>query len=174
MPFDLAACVLALMNIDPLEPVVRGVAQCLAPGGRFVMVILHPAFRSPGLTSWGWEEQEAKRGGRRGYRQYRRAQRRLVVRQRLRNAVTHRAGLSGGATTGDVHQHIEFRAGVGQLQRLADNHPQRFVFEIVVNLFVIDLEIACSRPQVNSRGRTFPAACSVILNISHDAIRSWG
>ena len=72
VPFDLAACVLALMNIDPLEPVVRGVAQCLAPGGRFVMVILHPAFRSPGLTSWGWEEQEAKRGGRRGYRQYRR------------------------------------------------------------------------------------------------------
>jgi ubiquinone/menaquinone biosynthesis C-methylase UbiE len=53
-PFDAAACVLALMNIDDLDAVCRGVSRCLKPGGRFVAVILHPAFRSPQTTAWGW------------------------------------------------------------------------------------------------------------------------
>ena len=64
-PFDAAACVMALMNIDPLEPVIRGAAGLLKPGGVFVGVILHPAFRAPGQTSWGWEERGAEAGGRR-------------------------------------------------------------------------------------------------------------
>ncbi|CAG0986870.1 putative RNA pseudouridine synthase [Phycisphaerales bacterium] len=54
--FDAAACVLALMNIDPLSPLTRGVAELLAPGGVFVGIILHPAFRAPGQTSWAWDE----------------------------------------------------------------------------------------------------------------------
>lgn len=54
--FDAAACVMALMNIEPLSPVMAGVAKHLKAGGRFVSVILHPAFRSPGQTSWGWAE----------------------------------------------------------------------------------------------------------------------
>lgn len=58
-PFDRACCVLALMNIDPLTPVMRSVASALVPGGTFVGVILHPAFRAPGQTSWGWEELAA-------------------------------------------------------------------------------------------------------------------
>lgn len=53
-PFDAAACVLALMNMDDLESVCRGIAASLRPGGRFVGVILHPAFRSPQTTAWGW------------------------------------------------------------------------------------------------------------------------
>lgn len=53
-PFDAAACVLALMNIDDLDGVCAGVASRLAPGGRFVAVVLHPAFRAPRDTSWGW------------------------------------------------------------------------------------------------------------------------
>ena len=54
--FDAATCVMALMNIDPLEPVLRGAAAVLRPGGAFIAVILHPAFRAPGQTSWGWDE----------------------------------------------------------------------------------------------------------------------
>ncbi len=54
-PFDAASCVMALMNIEPLSPVFAGVASLLKPGGRFVGVILHPAFRSPGQTAWGWD-----------------------------------------------------------------------------------------------------------------------
>ncbi|MFA6133200.1 MAG: pseudouridine synthase [Phycisphaerae bacterium] len=53
--FDAAVCVLALMNIDPFEPVLRGVAAMLKPGGTFTVVIMHPAFRSPGQTAWGWD-----------------------------------------------------------------------------------------------------------------------
>ncbi|MFN0012553.1 MAG: pseudouridine synthase [Phycisphaerales bacterium] len=53
--FDLATCVMALTNIDPLEPVFRGVAALLKPRGRFVAVFSHPAFRAPQQTGWGWD-----------------------------------------------------------------------------------------------------------------------
>jgi 23S rRNA-/tRNA-specific pseudouridylate synthase/SAM-dependent methyltransferase len=69
-PFDAAACVMALMNIDPLEPVFRGAAGLLRPGGALVGVIVHPAFRAPKRTSWGWEG--GSRPGSAGVRQYRR------------------------------------------------------------------------------------------------------
>ncbi len=52
--FDACVSVLALMNIDPLDDVLRGVASLVRPGGSFVGVILHPAFRSPGISHWGW------------------------------------------------------------------------------------------------------------------------
>ncbi|MBL8761042.1 MAG: methyltransferase domain-containing protein [Phycisphaerae bacterium] len=64
--FDGVACVMALMNIDPILPLMRGVAGVLKLGGRFVMVILHPAFRAPGRTSWGWEYERPRRGPRAG------------------------------------------------------------------------------------------------------------
>jgi ubiquinone/menaquinone biosynthesis C-methylase UbiE len=53
--FDAASCIMALSNIDPLEPVMRGVAGALKPGGIFVWIITHPAFRAAGQTSWGWD-----------------------------------------------------------------------------------------------------------------------
>lgn len=63
-PFDAATCVMALMNIDPLEPVLRGAAGVLKSGGSLVAVILHPAFRAPGQTGWGWDRppQRPSRG----------------------------------------------------------------------------------------------------------------
>lgn len=56
--FDSATCLMALMNIEPLAPLFSGLAKKLRGGGRFVSVLLHPAFRSPGQTSWGWESGE--------------------------------------------------------------------------------------------------------------------
>jgi RluA family pseudouridine synthase len=53
--FDAATSVMALMNIDPLDPVLAGCAQALRPGGALVIVILHPAFRAPRQTAWGFE-----------------------------------------------------------------------------------------------------------------------
>ena len=52
--FDAAICVMALMNIEPLGPVLDGIAAQLKHGAPFVAVMLHPAFRAPGQTSWGW------------------------------------------------------------------------------------------------------------------------
>ena len=52
---DAVTCVMALMNIDPLDAVFKSLAAALKPGGRFVGVMLHPAFRTPRQTSWGLE-----------------------------------------------------------------------------------------------------------------------
>lgn len=74
-PFDAATCVMALMNIEPLDPIIRGCADLLRPGGAFVAIILHPAFRAPGQTKWGWDEAgRSERGGAKpkGVRQFRR------------------------------------------------------------------------------------------------------
>jgi 23S rRNA-/tRNA-specific pseudouridylate synthase/2-polyprenyl-3-methyl-5-hydroxy-6-metoxy-1,4-benzoquinol methylase len=73
--FDAAVCVLALMNIDDLDAVCRGVADRLVPGGVFVSVVIHPAFRSPGVTSWEWTEAAS------GPVQYRRVDRYLAARE---------------------------------------------------------------------------------------------
>lgn len=57
-PFDAASCLMALMNIDDLDAVFARAAAALRPGGRFVAVILHPAFRTPRQTAWGWESPQ--------------------------------------------------------------------------------------------------------------------
>lgn len=58
--FDAATCIMALANIDPLGPVMEGVAAALRPGGRFVWVITHPAFRAHGQSEWGWDAKAHK------------------------------------------------------------------------------------------------------------------
>jgi RluA family pseudouridine synthase len=57
---DAAACIMALGNIDSVEPVFRGIANALKPGGTLTFVVAHPSFRSPGQTSWGWDEHAGK------------------------------------------------------------------------------------------------------------------
>jgi len=57
--FDLATCVLALANLAPLAPVFAGVSAALAPGGRFAAVLMHPCFRIPRASSWGWDDEQA-------------------------------------------------------------------------------------------------------------------
>lgn len=52
--FDAAACVLALMNIEDIDGAAGSIAAALRPGGRAVLVLLHPVLRSPKLTGWGW------------------------------------------------------------------------------------------------------------------------
>ena len=60
-PYDAAVCVLALMNIDRIEEVFAGAMARLKPGAKMVSVILHPAFRNPGATAWGWILDERTR-----------------------------------------------------------------------------------------------------------------
>jgi len=71
--FDAAACVLAIQNIHPLPPVFQSVARILKPAGRFVIVMMHPCFRGPKETSWGWDDA--------GKVQYRRVDRYLLPRK---------------------------------------------------------------------------------------------
>jgi ubiquinone/menaquinone biosynthesis C-methylase UbiE len=69
--FAAAVCVLAIQNIHPLPPLLAGIARCLQqspqappPGAesaaiqpRLVLVMMHPCFRGPKHTAWGWDEE---------------------------------------------------------------------------------------------------------------------
>jgi SAM-dependent methyltransferase len=54
--FDHAALVMALQDLDPIQPVLAGIAAAVRPGGRVVMVMTHPVFRIPRRTTWGFDE----------------------------------------------------------------------------------------------------------------------
>ncbi len=71
--FSAAACVLAIQNIHPLPPVFESIARILEPAGRLVIVMMHPCFRGPKETSWGWDESAKI--------QYRRIDRYLIPRK---------------------------------------------------------------------------------------------
>lgn len=94
--FDSAACILAIQNMHPIGPVFTGVARVLKPGGHFVLVMMHPAFRGPKETSWGWDEQTKV--------QYRRVDRYLLPRKTP--IVTH-PGSAPGKYTWSFHKPIE-------------------------------------------------------------------
>jgi ubiquinone/menaquinone biosynthesis C-methylase UbiE len=54
--FDVATCLLAIQNMDPLAPVVKEMSRVLKPGGRIALVLNHPCFRIPRQTGWGIDE----------------------------------------------------------------------------------------------------------------------
>lgn len=92
--FAAAACVLAIQNIHPIGPVFQNVARILRPGGRLVLVMMHPCFRGPKETSWGWD----------GDVQFRRVDRYLLPRKTP--IVTH-PGSAPDVYTWTFHKPIE-------------------------------------------------------------------
>lgn len=50
------AIVLAIQNIQNLNGVIKEVSRVLADGGKFYLVLNHPAFRIPESTSWAFDE----------------------------------------------------------------------------------------------------------------------
>ncbi len=52
---EVVVAVLTLQNMEHIEKVFDGVARSLVPGGRFYMVLNHPTFRIPKVTSWGYD-----------------------------------------------------------------------------------------------------------------------
>lgn len=51
-----AMFVLSIQDMDPLQDVIASTARVLAPGGRVVMFMIHPAFRAPRGSGWGYDE----------------------------------------------------------------------------------------------------------------------
>ena len=94
--FTAAACVLAIQNIHPIQPVFAGMHRLLKPGGRLVLVMMHPSFRGAKETSWGWDKRQKV--------QYRRVDRYLVPRKTP--IVTH-PGKDPGAYTWTFHKPLE-------------------------------------------------------------------
>ncbi len=94
--FDAALCVLAIQNIHPLAPVFEGVARFLKPGGQLVIVMMHPCFRGPKETSWGWDESAKV--------QFRRTDRYLLPRK---NPIVTHPGSAPGEYTWTFHRPIQ-------------------------------------------------------------------
>jgi len=55
--FAAVLAVLTLQNMERIEPVCVEAARVLAPRGKFVGVINHPAFRIPTHSSWGFDSK---------------------------------------------------------------------------------------------------------------------
>lgn len=55
--FTAVACVLALQNIEDIKAVFKEVRRTLAPGGRLVLVLNHPAFRVLKRSGWGYDDE---------------------------------------------------------------------------------------------------------------------
>lgn len=56
--FDGAACLMAVHDLDDIAATFRSLAAALKPGGRAVVIFMHPCFRVPRQSSWGWDEQK--------------------------------------------------------------------------------------------------------------------
>lgn len=54
--YGTATIVLAIQNIENLHGVFAEAARVLASQGRLYLVMMHPAFRIPKSSSWGWDE----------------------------------------------------------------------------------------------------------------------
>jgi ubiquinone/menaquinone biosynthesis C-methylase UbiE len=54
--FDGVGCLMAVHDIDDIEAMFRSMAAALRPGGRAVLVFMHPCFRVPRQSSWGWDD----------------------------------------------------------------------------------------------------------------------
>lgn len=48
---------LSVQDMDPLPQVIGSAAEVLAPGGRLVLFLVHPAFRPPRASGWGFDPQ---------------------------------------------------------------------------------------------------------------------
>jgi ubiquinone/menaquinone biosynthesis C-methylase UbiE len=94
--YSAVACVLAIQNMQHLRLVFENVAHCLSAGGRLVLVMMHPCFRSPKATSWGWDEKAVV--------QYRRVDRYLLPRKEP--IVTH-PGKDASKYTWTFHRPIQ-------------------------------------------------------------------
>lgn len=55
---DAITIVLAIQNIERVEPVMKECARVLRAGGKIFLVLNHPSFRNPKATSWGWDEEK--------------------------------------------------------------------------------------------------------------------
>jgi ubiquinone/menaquinone biosynthesis C-methylase UbiE len=55
--FDAMFCVLALENIKDISSMLKGMHKQLDDNGKIVLVLLHPAFRIPQQSDWGYDMQ---------------------------------------------------------------------------------------------------------------------
>ena len=52
---DRAACLMAVHDVADAAAMFRHIAAALSPGGCLVLVFMHPCFRIPKQSHWGWD-----------------------------------------------------------------------------------------------------------------------
>ena len=52
---DVAVFMLSIQDMDPLDEVLKAASWALKPDGRVVIFMLHPAFRPPRQSGWGFD-----------------------------------------------------------------------------------------------------------------------
>lgn len=76
----------------------------------------------------------------------------------------HGTGLSPHTTAFNVNQDIKFAQSIGSLERLLDNHSVGFIKEVLLEAFIIDLKVSCSRSKEHASRRRFSSARTIMLN----------
>jgi ubiquinone/menaquinone biosynthesis C-methylase UbiE len=56
--FDAAACVMAVHDVPDADGLMGNLSTALKPGGRLVIVMMHPCFRIPKESHWGWDTDQ--------------------------------------------------------------------------------------------------------------------
>jgi len=54
---DAATCVMAVHDVADAVALFANMARALKPGGRAVVVLMHPCFRIPRQSHWGWDAE---------------------------------------------------------------------------------------------------------------------
>ncbi|MGE5609117.1 MAG: SAM-dependent methyltransferase, partial [Bacillota bacterium] len=105
-----------IQNIDKLPPVFQGISRALSPRGRLVLVMMHPCFRGPKYTSWGWDEEQQT--------QYRRVDRYLLPRK---EPIVAHPGKKTGEYTWTFHRplqtYVKALRGAGLLVEALEEWP---------------------------------------------------
>ncbi|MFO0838980.1 MAG: class I SAM-dependent methyltransferase [Phycisphaerae bacterium] len=53
--FDAAACIMAVHDVEDVAGLFRSAASAVRPMAAFVVILMHPCFRIPRQSSWGWD-----------------------------------------------------------------------------------------------------------------------
>src|SRR5215475_11693369 len=82
----------------------------------------------------------------------------VELHERPGQAVSHGAGLPGGPAAADGGEHVELPQSVLDLERLGDNHAERFAGKVVLEGATIDDDAPAAGPQPHAgHGRLPPA-----------------
>lgn len=52
---DAATCLMAVHDVPDADAMFSNITRALKPGGRAIFVFMHPCFRIPRKTHWGWD-----------------------------------------------------------------------------------------------------------------------
>lgn len=56
--YDAAACLMAVHDVPDATAMFANISRALKPGGRAIFILMHPCFRIPKQTHWGWDTDQ--------------------------------------------------------------------------------------------------------------------